>query len=181
MPDNTVCELTNCVRPKKAKGLCLPHYKRMRKWGDPHITARDVRPIEVRLADPKIVVPAGSCKIWHGPLSHGYPVHGNLIVTRFVCEHTNGPAGPGQEAMHSCDTPACVEGSHLSWGSHDDNMRDMASKRRSSNGRFDEPTVRSIRAAVAGGELPSSIGRRMGVSKTAIQHIVSGVSYEWVS
>lgn len=180
MSDNTVCVLTNCERPKKAKGLCLPHYKRMRKWGDPRITARDVRPVEVRLADPEIVVSVGSCRIWRGPLSHGYPVHGNLIVTRFVCEAANGPAGPGQEAMHSCDTPACVEGSHLSWGTHDDNKRDMAAKRRSSNGRFDETAIRSIRAAVADGEPPSSVARRVGVSKTAIQHIVSTESYGWV-
>ena len=33
-----LCEIDDCGRPFRAKGLCDMHYKRMRKYGDPLIT-----------------------------------------------------------------------------------------------------------------------------------------------
>jgi hypothetical protein len=29
------CSVAGCNRPARAKGWCLPHYKRARRWGDP--------------------------------------------------------------------------------------------------------------------------------------------------
>lgn len=60
--------------------------------------------------------------------------------------------------LHHCDNPRCVNPAHLFLGTHDDNMKDMATKHRSSklpgekNGRarLTADDVRAIRASPLG-------------------------------
>lgn len=46
------------------------------------------------------------------------------LVSRLVCERAHG-AGGQRLALHSCDTPACINKRHLSWGTQSDNVQQM--------------------------------------------------------
>lgn len=60
-----------------------------------------------------------------GRVSHMMRAH------RYALELQIGrPLTPDEESCHSCDNTRCCNPSHLFVGSHDDNMKDMASKGR---------------------------------------------------
>lgn len=113
----------NHVRGKKKD--CTPE---MRFWGKVEKTA--------------------TCWIWKGALnSDGYgntimpkPSRKNMYAHRRSWEEANGPIPKGQQVLHRCDTPACVNPAHLFLGTHDDNMADKRRKgreyRHRANGRF---------------------------------------------
>ncbi|WP_123351021.1 HNH endonuclease [Pseudomonas brassicacearum] len=77
----------------------------------------------------------GECLIWRGGLSaagYGYVWHEgkNRATHRVSFELNVGPIPSGLELLHSCDTPACIEPSHLSPGTHAQNMQDMVDRKR---------------------------------------------------
>ena len=56
---------------------------------------------------------------------------GGLVrIHREVWKRDNGEIPEGMEICHKCDTPACIESSHLFAASHADNIRDMWGKGR---------------------------------------------------
>src|SRR3990167_7794333 len=67
--------------------------------------------------------------------THGYGwVTWNKTQThahRVAWEITNGPIPKGKHVLHHCDNTKCVNPSHLYLGTHADNMRDRADRRRS--------------------------------------------------
>ena len=78
------------------------------------------------------------CDEWTGRTnSNGY---GYLTLNdrthyahRIVWAQDNGPIPDGMCVLHSCDNPLCIEITHLRLGSHAENMRDMAERRRGRN------------------------------------------------
>lgn len=106
---------------------------------------------------------------------------------RVAWELSNGPIPTGMWVLHRCDNPQCVNPAHLWLGTHEDNMRDMASKGR---GRQNHPVgaaayhaklqpdqVREIRRLRAAGELQRDVARRFGVSRSTVQDITQGRTY----
>lgn len=82
-----------------------------------------------------------ACWLWTGPTrARGYGVF--YIFPRhdgaraMLCAHrvlwvlTRGAIPAGHGVLHRCDTPQCVNPSHLFTGTHTDNMRDMFAKHR---------------------------------------------------
>jgi len=74
------------------------------------------------------------CVLWPYAKNRGYGVlylNGKFEwAHRLVLSAWDGPAPPGHEACHSCDTPACINPLHLRWGTRQDNVTDMMTRRR---------------------------------------------------
>jgi len=96
----------------------------------------------------------------------------------------HGPIPKGMCVCHTCDTPACVEVTHLFLGTVGDNNRDMFQK-----GRGNPPTARAVgsrhgsaklieldviilRVRASAGESYSSLARQYGVCVQSVSNIV---------
>lgn len=138
------------------------------------------------------------CWLWTGHrnnMGYGLIGVGNLIdktktmalVHRVSWEIHNGPISDGLWVLHRCDTPLCVNPSHLFLGTHLDNMRDQAAKGRRPSGesahgaKLTDDDVRAIRVALSvGNEKQSVVGQRFGVSQSVISQISTGKKWSHV-
>lgn len=75
-----------------------------------------------------------NCWNWLGTPSEKYPTVSIKGVTtqlsRLICDHLKGGILTGQDAMHSCDNPRCVNPDHISVGSRSENITQCVSKGR---------------------------------------------------
>lgn len=91
------------------------------------------------------------CRLWRGSFGgEGYGLicgRGGKTVSvhRLAWEITNGPIPRGMCVCHRCDTPACIEISHLFLGTINENIADMDRKRR----RAPPPRLRGKRVGTA--------------------------------
>lgn len=99
---------------------------------------------------------------------------------RVAYELAHGPIPEGMLVLHRCDNPVCVRPDHLVLGTHQDNMRDRARKRRQARGEQhgraklswrDVATIRRLHARRH--STVSELARKYGVSKSAIQKVVN--------
>jgi len=87
---------------------------------------------------------------------------------------------------HHCDTPACVEPTHLFLGTHQDNRDDAVRKSRHARGeksghaKLTEQDIIDIRAAIAAGETNLSIAKRYPVNDASISNIRIGHTWKHV-
>ncbi len=94
----------------------------------------------------------------------------------------HGAVPAGMCVCHRCDQPSCVNPDHLFLGSHRDNTRDMIRKGRkpvlcgekSPTAVRTESTVREVLRSHRGGEGPTSIARRMGMTLHAAKALIYG-------
>lgn len=67
----------------------------------------------------------------YGQIRAGGPNGKMLSAHRSAWEIAFGPIPKGLQVLHDCDNPGCVNPHHLTLGTVDDNMKDMAAKGRS--------------------------------------------------
>jgi len=100
---------------------------------------------------------------------------------------TRGPIPTGMKVLHKCDTPACVNPSHLWVDTQAANVRDMTIKGRrkdqigAQNGRskLTEAQVLEIRALCNEGILTiARIGERYGVTDVSVSYISLGRTWK---
>ncbi len=90
--------------------------------------------------DAKVVPePNTGCWLWSGTvLTNGYAQFWasgkGLYAHRFAYERHIGEIPAGLFVCHHCDTPLCVNPSHLFVGTHTENMRDSVAKGRAARG-----------------------------------------------
>ena len=115
------------------------------------------------------------CWLWLGAKSKGYGqlgVAGKLVYAhRFAWEITRGiPIPDWMQVCHHCDTPECVNPSHLFLGTAKDNMRDMVRKGRAVTTRrvMSAEDVDIAHKMRAGGATNTRIAELFGVTQTAV-------------
>lgn len=99
---------------------------------------------------------------------------------------SKGPTN-GLLVCHSCDNPPCCNPQHLWLGTHDDNMKDAAAKKRfrghnmkgEANPRaiLKIPDVQCIREQIAGGKTNIAIAAQYGVTHSMISRIRLGKAW----
>lgn len=143
--------------------------------------------------------PMSGCWLWMASVNNrGY----GLLQTaefkgyahRFSYREFCGEIPAGMHVCHRCDTPSCVNPSHLFLGSAQDNMRDCVRKGRHASrnpktryakgvrcarAKLSEDNVRSIRA-LRGTASQRDLARRFGVTKNAIKLILQNKTWRHV-
>ena len=86
------------------------------------------------------------CHMWlGGGAGDGYGLFKKVRTNRIAAYLNTGVFGA--VAMHSCDTPMCVNPKHVSWGTHKDNSEDRTRKGRWNHRYLFTPEVMAKRAA----------------------------------
>ena len=130
------------------------------------------------------------CWNWTGTIDRGgygkLKVDGKMERAHRFSFHTfNGAIPSGNVVLHKCDNPRCVNPSHLSVGTHADNVTDMFAKGRQpkrigkNNGRakLTDDDVRAIRKSSL---TQSDLAARYGIARSQISMIKNRVSWEHV-
>jgi hypothetical protein len=129
-----------------------------------------------------------SCWVWHGSWGGRaydrrpyFMANGERTMAyRWVWRLVHGvDLLPGQMILHSCDQGGypigCCNPSHMSVGSHQDNMDDMRKRERHG---LPATAVAAIRRLLDQGDTQQSIAEKFGVSRETISAIATGRVYK---
>jgi len=142
-----VCEIPDCGNKVNSLGLCKRHYDLRRNNGSPLIAKKFCGSLEERFWHQ--VKKSDDCWLWVGAMMrNGYgQIKGENRKTigahRVSYLIAYGAIPKGMNVLHKCDTPQCVNPSHLFLGTHRDNTHDALNKGRlirNTNGTFKETT-----------------------------------------
>jgi hypothetical protein len=93
----------------------------------------------------------------------------------YVLEQVSGQKQRKRMVLHKCDNRICCNPSHLSWGTHQDNMNDM--KERERHG-LPKTVIRAVLALLSIGRTQRSIAELYGVSRETISAIATGRNHK---
>lgn len=136
----------------------------------------------------------GPCWLWtgfldknkRGHLRIGPACEGRVEAHRASWIVHHGKPEPGKSVLHHCDNPQCVRPSHLYIGTQKDNIGDMVRRGRqwlqgrgdrfaaekNPNSKLTWSVVRAIRQDASNGVSGADLGRRYGVTRENIYHII---------
>ncbi len=129
--------------------------------------------------------PNTGCWLWECATDgSGYGSH--FLGGRVVGAHRaawmlfHGPITRCEHVLHKCDTPACVNPNHLTIGSHLDNMKDRARKRRfvlegKPRAKLTATSVLEIRQSQ---EPSTTLAARYGVGRVQVRNIQRGLVWK---
>ena len=127
--------------------------------------------VEVRSED--------ECWEWRGSKDNqGYGSVGKIgnkweKTHRIAYRLSKGDIPNGMCVCHSCDNRSCCNPSHLWLGSHKENMRDMAIKKRAWGTKLDESMVKDIRKKYSEGQTLVQLSSNYGLSFQHVGRIVN--------
>jgi hypothetical protein len=126
--------------------------------------------------------PNGDCWIYtnaHSTAGYGQISrdHKLIYVHRLVYEMVFGPIPDGLDLLHKCDWPPCCRPTHLTPGTHAENMADMSRKERGTC-KLTWDQVRQIRAERAQGCSTLTLANKYGVVRTNIGFIVNNKTWK---
>lgn len=135
--------------------------------------------------------PMSGCWLWTGASRDdrygrfGVDAKTHRYAHRFSWELAHGTIPDGMLVCHKCDTPSCVNPSHLFLGTHSDNGKDMSRKGRARGGAKNPPRAENHYAAKVTWELVDyirsearnrpqrSIASQLSLSNMTINRIVN--------
>lgn len=110
------------------------------------------------------------------------------LAHRLSYAYFKGPIPPGQNILHSCDNPACVNPDHLRAGSQSENISESVAKGRKplanirgeqiGTSRLTAEKVFSIREKYLAGVPRAQIASEADISEVTIKRVVSGRSWQ---
>lgn len=191
----TVCSIDGCGRRLFASRLCGTHYRRRTEYGDPllgppirHRSSAETLAEALREHTPTELEPT-QCWEWtgnindtgYGRLCFGGKVYlAHRIAWKLYQEERNLPAGNLMHVRHSCDNPPCVNPTHLTLGTIQQNLLDMAEKGRQAKGeqhgmaKLTEADVRAMRAST---EPISVLAAHHGVRYATAYAAIKGINW----
>lgn len=186
MTKNKICAVDNCDKPARTAGLCVAHYKRKWRHGDPLGGQRD-RGIPLQWVRDHVSYKGDECLIWpfarmkngYGSIGAGGKVH---IVSRLMCEMVNGPpVMASHHAAHSCGNGrgGCVNPNHLRWATPTENSLDrfqhgtMPTGEQHHRAKLTDEAVSHIRA-MKGRVVQRELAEQYGVTRSLISMVQSG-------
>lgn len=184
-----ICSVGECCKPAKARGRCNTHYNHGRKNGE-LTRLRAPRGEGRRFIANAMMTETRECIIWpFGKDKDGYGVTSENGVWRYahsiVCERAHGARQPGREVCHSCGFRACINKSHLRWGTVQDNADDRAIHERNMTGeknvncKLTKAQVLEIRSMYPANRLVV-IAEKYGVSTHTVHCITSRKTWAWL-
>lgn len=147
------------------------------------------RPVAIRFWEKVSFGP--TCWEWQATRGHhGYGAFkagaGMVRATHYAMEWDGRKLAPGQQALHSCDNPPCVNPAHLFAGNPKVNaedrlakgrQHDMAGEKHPSH-RLTNQQVDALREEYAySGSASAVLAARYGISRTHLYEIVRGESW----
>lgn len=184
------CNVEECPKPVRSYGMCQTHYYRWYIHGDPTVTliTPASTPLRDRLTEDKWDVTPGPldtpCWVWNRmivkPSGYGTLKYRQKAIKahRAVYSEFVGEIPEGHFVLHRCDVRTCVNPDHLFTGTNDDNMRDMAEKKRGrgARGATDEQ-MRQAKAMIRGGMTQAEVSRITGIPRSTLSLAMSGKLY----
>lgn len=139
---------------------------------------RSNQPIRARIEEMSEWEPNTGCLLWFGAVRAGYPkirlFEKTMSAHRLSLLDSLGLESSPLQALHSCDTPMCVNPDHLYLGTHIQNMADKCQRNRSPK-TYVKPTPddkKSIAAMFASGSSKRAIARETGFSTKTVKLIL---------
>ena len=145
---------------------------------------------KVNKGGPTLDPELGPCWVWtanvdpkgYGILNSGTTPVKMLKAHRISWELAQGAIPDGAFVCHRCDNRLCCNPGHLWLGNNLSNMADMSRKVRQPNRKLCPCSVRAIRRLSADEDLGTTeLGKRFGVSATAVGYVLSGVTWRQVA
>lgn len=138
------CSIAGCGRYGRiARGMCMKHYARWRRHGQPEVW-RPGRPTAEQRFMAKVDT-SGECWEWTAKRDRSgygrfwYREDASYLAHRAAYELFVGPIPDGLVVCHRCDNPGCVNPRHLWLGTMADNNWDKVAKGRASGPRSGAP------------------------------------------
>lgn len=190
---NRICSVQDCGKDSYKRGLCCPHYERLRRHGDPLAgrvhdgdVARFINEIAMQFK-------SNECLTWpFATDNYGYGklrFDGRTISAhRYICTLVHGLHKEDRtQAAHSCGmgSKGCVNPNHLSWKTRKENEADKllhgthARGERCGTSKLTEADVKEIRI-LKGVKPQKEIAERFQISVPTVSEIQNRRKWSWL-
>lgn len=195
MATQSLCSVSDCGKPAVKRGWCGAHYRRWQRHGDtsPRNQLRAAPGSRLAWIKAHARHSGVECLTWpfaYDPNGYGQICEGGIKTSanRAMCLSAHGqPPTPEHEAAHSCGNGngGCLNPTHLRWALPVENQADRIAHDTHIRGdrapavKLTEREVLEIRN-LYGSVSAAQLGRRYGVSKTAILKIHNRTNWGWL-
>lgn len=184
------CSVEGCIKQQFARGLCGTHYNKLRRYGDVN-AGRVADGSGLQWIIDNMFHEGDECLIWPYSLTKKGRARAiyqgkRIFAQRLMCMIRHGkPPTPEHETLHSCGKGhlGCMHPDHMKWGTHAENMAEMAEHGTSNHGeknpfaKLTEPDVMKIKRLLLDGMSRKNISTLYPVSEAMIGSIDRGESW----